>query len=308
MDLTGAQRQWTQDGFVVLPGYLGAEDVAAAQGELGLLFPSAEGFHGLGDERRNRFVGDEFAGIDSFPFASTELSLLAVHERLVDLAATLLGDDDLRLYSAEAWAKYTGAADYDQDLHRDYLNHTLVVPTDAPAFQQVEFFVYLVDVVEDLGPPHLVSRAHTADLPAAPNFYPRGNVREGDRFVCLGGRPDLYDAEVSAAGPAGSVVAFTPGTLHRGTQLRAPGRVRFSMQLCYRPAAVEWGLRQGWAARSHEPGWYGFVERATPRQLALFGFPAPGHPYWTHETLTGVQQRYPRLDLSPWRSALASGR
>jgi hypothetical protein len=27
-----------------------------------------------------------------------------------------------RISSAEAWAKYTGAADYDQPLHRDYLN------------------------------------------------------------------------------------------------------------------------------------------------------------------------------------------
>ncbi len=305
MNLALAQKQWSQDGFVILPGYLRADEIAAAQGELQLLFPSADGFHRDHDERRYRYVGDEFAGIDSFPFQSTELSLLAVHERLVDLAETLVGDEDLRLYSAEAWAKYTGAADYDQDLHRDYLNHTLVVPTSAPEFQQVEFFVYLVDVAEALGPPHLVPRAFTDQLPATPNFYPRGDIGEGDRFVCAAGRPELYDAETSAPGPAGTVVAFTPGTLHRGTQLRVPGGVRYSMQLCYRPAVVGWGLRQGWAARSHEPGWYSFVERATPRQLALFGFPAPGHPYWTSETLTGVQRRYPGLDLSPWRSALS---
>ncbi len=300
VNLAAAQQQWTRDGFVVLPGYLGAEDIGAARTELELMFPSADGFHTGTDERGNRFVGDEFAGIQSFPFASTELSLLAVHERLVQLAATLLGDNDLRLYSAESWAKYTGAADYDQDLHRDYLNHTLVVPTTAAEFQQVEFFVYLVDVAEELGPPHLVPRDRAEVLPATPNFFPRGDIDAKDRFVSGQGRPDLYDAELSAAGPAGTVVAFTPATVHRGTGLSAPGGVRYSMQLCYRPAAVEWGLRKGWAASSHEPAWYRFVERASPRQLALFGFPPPGHAYWTPETLAGVQLRY-GLDLDPWR-------
>jgi hypothetical protein len=34
------------------------------------------------------------------------------------------------------------------------------------------------------------------------------------------------------------------------------------------------------------------------------GVPEPGHPYWNHATLTGVQARYPELDMNPWREAL----
>jgi hypothetical protein len=78
---------------------------------------------------------------------------LAVSDRVSSLAQTFLGDSDLRINTAEAWAKYAGAADYDQPLHRDYLNHTLTVPTDDPRFRQLEMFVYLVDVPEELGPP-----------------------------------------------------------------------------------------------------------------------------------------------------------
>ena len=37
--------------------------------------------------------------------------------------------------------------------------------------------------------------------------------------------------------------------------------------------------------------------------LEAFGFPPPGHPYWTPETLAGMALRYPDLDLSPWRTA-----
>jgi hypothetical protein len=112
----------------------------------------------------------------------------------------------------------------------------------------------------------------------------------------------MYAAEQSGAGPAGTVIAFNTRTFHRGTGLARPRGARFSMQLVYRPAEVEWGQRVAWAARSHLPEWYKFVHRATPRQLELFGCPRPGHPFWTAETLTGVAQRYPDLDLSPWQS------
>jgi Phytanoyl-CoA dioxygenase (PhyH) len=186
---------WRADGFAVVPGFLPADEIAPAVAELGLMFPSAEGFHDRTDPRYRRYLGDEFAGIDAFPFASPELSLLAVHHRLAGLAETLLADSDLRIYSAEAWAKYTGAADYDQALHRDYLDHTVLVPTATPADQQLEMFVYLVDVPGELGPPHFVSRSRTADRPAKPNWYPRADGSDGeDGFVSTDGAGDAREA------------------------------------------------------------------------------------------------------------------
>jgi hypothetical protein len=150
---------WRKHGFVFLPGYLSDTELAPAVSELDMVFPTADGFHDATDPRHERYRNDEFDGIDVFPFASTELSLLAVASRLVELAERLLGEADLRIYSAEAWAKYTGATNYDQDLHRDYLNHTVLVPTTAPRHQQLEMFVFLSDVPEELGPPHLVSQS-----------------------------------------------------------------------------------------------------------------------------------------------------
>jgi hypothetical protein len=47
-----------------------------------------------------------------------------------------------------------------------------------------------------------------------------------------------------------------------------------------------------------------FVERATPRRPALFGFPPPGRRFWTAETWAGTALRYPGLDLTPWAGAL----
>jgi hypothetical protein len=46
------------------------------------MYPTAEGFHDGTDEQRGRLTVDEWAGIDSFPFRSAELSLLAVSDRV----------------------------------------------------------------------------------------------------------------------------------------------------------------------------------------------------------------------------------
>lgn len=309
MDLNDAAREWRTHGFVVLPGFIPAAELRPALAGLPAMYPTAEGFHDGTDERRNRFTVDEWAGIRGFPFESAELSLLAVSDRVTGLAEALLGQRDLRISSAEAWAKYTGAADYDQALHRDYLNHTLMVPADDPRFRLLELFVYLTDVPVELGPPGLVSRTRTTGLPAKPNWLPRADGADPEHgWASATGSPGLFDAEVRAAGPAGTIVAWEAGTFHRGTALTLPRGARYTIHLAYRPADAEWSQRMAWAMLSHEPAWYQFVARATPRQLALFGFPPPGHPYWTEATLAGMAQRYPGLDLAPWRQAEAAVR
>jgi len=247
MDLDTAAREWQAHGYAILPGFISAQELRPALDELPAMYPTAEGFHDGTDGRRDRFTADEWAGIDSFPFPSAELSLLAVSDRVIDLAAALLGDGDLRIYSAEAWAKYTGAANYDQHMHRDYLNHTLMAPTGDPRFRQLEMFVYLVDVPAELGPPSLLSRTRTPTLPAKPNWYPRtdGADPEGG-WVAATGSPGLYDSEVRAAGPAGTVVAWSPDTFHRGTALTLPrGPATRSTSATGRPA---------WSGASGCPG------------------------------------------------------
>ena len=297
------RERFMRDGFAVLPRYLGADELEDAIGGLGEEFPTAEEFHDDVEPQRTERFRDEFGGITNFPFASTALSLVAVHGRLIDLAASLLSTEDLRVYSIEAWAKYTGAAGYDQPLHRDYLNHSLLVPDPDRPPQQVEMFLYLCDVPVDLGPPSYVPVELTADLPALPNWYPRedGVADENNpRWVSEHGRPDLYERERPAAGPVGTVVAYRIETFHRGTALRAPGGARYTIHTNFRRADADWIGRRSWVSSANTRQWRAFVENATTRQLELFGFPRPGHPYWTERTATGLQQRYPGLAVHRW--------
>lgn len=307
MDLGTAVDDWNDNGFVVLPAFFDHDELAPAIAELPTLYPTADEFHDNVDPPRNERFRDEFAGIDDFPFRSPEISLLAVHPKLTTLAERLLCTSDIRVFSIEAWAKYTGAANYDQHLHRDYLAHTLLVPSPDIRFGQVEMFLYLSDVPAELGAPAYVATQHTTDLPVLPNWYPRNDRATNDApagWAASEGRPDLFDREVRATGPAGTVVAYTNRTFHRGTELTAPRGARYTIHVNFRPAASEWQARHSWLSQANEDAWHDFVRRASPRQLELFGWPPPGHPYWCNETLAGVCKRYPGFDPGPWQKAL----
>ena len=201
----------------MLPGLLVDHIDDDLLGALGREFPAADEFHSDLDPKRNARFRDEFGGITPFPCSSSTLNLLAVHERLSALAAELLGTDDLRAYSIEFWAKYSGAADYEQAFHRDYLNHSVVVPdADAPA-SQIEMLIYLSNVDDDLGPIALLPRRHAPDMPALPNWYPAtddNHDRQQPHWTSPVGRPDWYDREHRAVGPAGTVIAYRLDTFH----------------------------------------------------------------------------------------------
>ena len=130
-------------------------------------------------------------------------------------------------------------------------------------------------------------------------------TKEHPEWISQQGRPDIYEHEVSAAGPLGTVVAYANDTFHRGTALTKSRGARYTIHVNFRPEGVDWISRHSWQKYTNTTRWHEFVLKATPEQLALFGFPRPGHPYWTSDTIKRVGERYKDLDLDPWIEALA---
>jgi ectoine hydroxylase-related dioxygenase (phytanoyl-CoA dioxygenase family) len=294
--LSGAdQSQWEEDGWCVVRDLLPAESIAAAQAVLPGLVPTAREFADNVDPARNEpFRIDSHRVMPRFPFEYGALNDIVVHDRIIDLAEQLLGLSDLRLYQAMLSAKYGQAAVSDEQLlHVDYGNHTLVVPRHEPGFQQLEMFVYLSDVTVETAATRVVSRRLTPHIPVERTYLSPTDYA------------DLYDAEVPAVGPAGSILAYRPDVYHRGVRMTTPGSARFMVHVSYKPAGTDWLGSHGLPSAGEDMSWYRFVQHATERQLTVLGFPAPGSPYWTDETLAGVAARYPMLDLSPWRNAAA---
>ena len=83
--------------------------------------------------------------------------------------------------------------------------------------------------------------------------------------------------------------------------MTAEGSARFAVLANYDAWGPRWTGRVSWAALATQQEWFEIVERASPRERLVFGFPAPGDPYWDEQTLADTQTRYPGADLTPYR-------
>jgi hypothetical protein len=176
-------------------------------------------------------------------------------------------------------------------LHVDYGNHTLVVPRPEVGYQHLELFIYLSDVTTERAATRMVARGLTTDIPTERTYLSPADYAH------------LYEAEVPASGPAGSILAYRPDVYHRGVRMTEPGAARFMLHVSFKPVATDWLGSQAWPGAAEGIAWHRFMQTTNVQQLTVLGFPEPGHPYWTGETLRGVAARYPLLDLSPWRQA-----
>lgn len=277
-----------RQGFSLMEGFLAPDELKAAQEALWLHFPRPEDYF-ADPVRHARYAGSQFAGVEEFPYRSWDLNHLAVHPDLVDAAERYLGTPELHLYKVELWAKYAGAVDYTQPLHRDYGSHSLVVPRLDGRYQQITTFIYLSDVTGDDGPTHLVPFEAGAPVPFTPLYLEFGA---------------LADAEVAAVGPAGSLLVYRTDLLHRGSNFSAVGRSRFSILVDFQARGTTWGGKMAWPKQSPER-WAKFMPQCTVRQRDLFGFPRPGDDYWNEQTLADVARRYPGMDMEPYRKVTA---
>jgi hypothetical protein len=271
-------------GFALMEGFLAPEELEAAQQALWLHFPTPEDYFAE-PARYTQYADDQFAGVQEFPYRSWDLNRLAFHPDLVDAAERFLGTAELHLYKVELWAKYAGAADYDQPLHRDYGSHSLVVPRDDPAYQQLTTFIFLSDVTDQDGPTRIVPFERGKDVPFTPLYI---------EFGALAGE------EVAAVGPAGSLLVYRTDILHRGSNLTGAGASRFSILADYQARGTTWGGKMAWPKQSPQR-WAKLLPRCSVRERDLFGFPRPGHDYWNDQTLADVALRYPGMDMTPYR-------
>ncbi len=277
-----------QQGFTLMEGFLAGEELEEARRGLWLHYPTPEQY--FADPAAHAgYAGDQFAGVEEFPYRSWGLNRLAFHPDLVDAAERYLATTDLHLYKVELWAKYGGAADYDQPLHRDYGSHSLVVPRDDGSYQQLTTFIFLSDVTAADGPTRIVPWASGRDVPFTPLYLEYGA---------------LADREVAVTGPAGSLLIYRTDILHRGSNLTAPRSARFSILTDFQVRGTTWGGKMAWPKQAPQR-WAKLIPRCSVRERDLFGFPRPGHDYWNEQTLADTALRYPGIDLDPYRPASA---
>ena len=320
---------WREAGFCLVDGVLPAEALAGAQDfirdELPVLSP----------EEREAVTDFGSGGRLVFPTGHGALDTITLHPRILTAVSELLETPipEIRLTQSDLWPKFARNAraggrydNTDQRIHVDYPNHTLTHP---PAWDQpdaVEIILYF-DPVEECGGATAVVPRQGPDDPAYgwPIVNPPGvgtlpwiNDRELAEQALAEQAPEIERFRAENLYPREQRVRFAPGTIlfyrhdtwHRGTPL-LPGQRRVVQNMTFRKAASEWisVLHSGWAWKMYRPDLSveRLVARATVDQRCVLGFPAPGHPYWTPETLAAVRARYGELgmDVSPYARALA---
>ncbi len=304
---------WREDGWVLIEGLVGTDEINAATTDLCEVFPTPEEYQADPAGETEKWLGRPPPARDSyvwpatgpgfrpeqhrwhgeFPFPGTgALNRLCVHPSIVDFMERALQTTDLRLYQAQVSAKYAGVTNYEQPMHTDR-NHSWLPPLTDSRWSHVEAFLYLSDVDGGTAPTHLVSVRDSADRPTtAPLIMPTAD-------------PELYAAERPATGVRGSLLAYRSDVFHRAVELTAPGGARFLLNVSFKVTGQDWIGYHTMQSRATSPHWVAFVEESTPSELALFGFPPPGHAIWDTVLIDATAERYPSLDVEPWRRALA---
>ncbi len=280
--------EFFQQGFTLVPDFLSADELAVAREALWSVFPTPETYF-ADPETYAHLQKSGFAGNFKFPFGHIDLNLLAVHDDLADVARRILGTPDVRLYKGEVWGKYGGGVDYSQFHHRDFGNHTLVVPRADGYRRDLTTYIYLCDVDENNGSTAAVPLEHGRHIPLGVNRLAPN---------------DLVEHEVRLNGKAGSLVLYSTDVFHRGTALVDPTSSRFMVLADYRRADAPWFQMHAFGLHGNLPAMREFVTRATPEQRSLLDVPAPGDPYWNEQTITDMAIRYPDIDMSRYRLAM----
>ncbi|HEX4199843.1 MAG TPA: phytanoyl-CoA dioxygenase family protein [Caulobacteraceae bacterium] len=293
---------WRRDGGVSIRDFFTPDEVAAVVADFEQVFGRSEGAAESLNKKREgevgRFNAAQFKTFEAVPFdCSPALNLIGVHPALIDFARRALSAERVHLYQCQAWAKFTGDADYDQPFHTDFANHTLVAPAEDAHLNSVTILCYFSDVTEAHGPAHYVTRPDSAKV-AGPEASLCRDPEAQSRL-----QASLRQYERSSAAPAGAIFPYGIDVYHRGTNMTAPHGRRYAVMACFKDAANDSIGYHAWPFHQSKP-WARIFDHATPEQLACFGVQPPGHPFWTEVTLNRAQARYPNWDLTPYRQAV----
>jgi hypothetical protein len=293
---------WRRDGAVPIPGFFTPAEVAAVQADFATVFGApdhpGEELNKKSEGMVGRFHPAQFKDIIPVPIdCSPALNLIGLHPALIDFAKQALKTDDVRVYQCQSWAKFTGDADYDQPFHTDFSNHTLTVPSEDAAKNSITILCYFSDVTEAHGPMHYVPRPDAEKVTGPEASLSRDPEAQAKLQAAL------VPLSRSSASPAGTAIPYTIDIYHRGTNLTAPKGYRYALMTCFRKAHDDAIQFTAWAFHHTKP-WAKIFEHATTEQLACFGVPRPGDPFWTATTIARAQARYPGWDMTPYRAAL----
>ena len=100
--------------------------------------------------------------------------------------------------------------------------------------------------------------------------------------------PDLYDDPADASARPARSWCYRPDVYHRSVDFTDPTRTRFMLHASYKPAQRGMGRLPGVAVQGLLDGMAQLRPAGHAGAVDRVGFPAPGHAFWTDDTLAGA--------------------
>lgn len=276
---------WRRHGYTIVDGFLTEPTLAVCQTGVHALFP---GWDTYASAPLMYCTEPDGACARELPHLGDMLNQVALDPALIDFAERALGTPDILLTESKLCAAYTGFDAADERLHADFMERSILVPSEDERAGQLTATVYYQDASEDLGPTYVVPRNGSEPEPLVPYLRPRQQYG------------DLYARERPVMVPAGGLFLCDLRTFHRGSRMARAQGMRATHHIAFRRADTPWVTGGSWASGRVSQDFRTLLEHLSPRQRQVLGFPPPGHPYWTTETLAANAARYPGMDLTPY--------
>ena len=323
MALTQAQLdKFHEDGFLIVEDVFDKKDVEAARVEMEKIFYGtsfedylakldATGEAESTDPTSTAAVphyGETKHGRAQFPTGIDALDRLIENEDYLDMYEQCLGTSDMSYCNGHLFLR-SGPTDKRhadhlwQGYHIDHATNCFLPPNhEVDLYNYVNSCVYLHDVVDDGAPMQIIPRTHRQIIDLLPRLIEEGN------WTGMGGIKDIREipefcAPVATTAKAGSVRFNSSYGVHAAIPFANKRRQRgyWTLSLCRGDSSQFTKLSNLWRERDYSiPFW----QKTTPRVRALFGWPKPGHPYYTSETVDSLAHWYPDMDLTPYKDAM----
>jgi hypothetical protein len=312
LDLAALRTEFRREGACYLRGLVPAHDCGEALAAAEEIFyggPYAAWLRAF-DEGRATVPADGIGGTaggrrTAFPVGVNALDRLAAAPGLLDAAAALL--DDAPFFCEGRLFARTGPVDArfspapDGGWHFDHYHHGLLPPSGAP--ERCEY-LNLAIALDDVGPDDapteyfagsrdVAARAEEEEL-AAGASPADGSFREAPR-LCRG--LPLRSALLAA----GDAVIYSSLLIHRARPFvdRRRRRLLWTVSAGARTRAAYCRSDHPFSLEARD-AIRPLLVGAPPQLRTFLGWPPPGDPYYTPETLRLLARRHPGIDLSPY--------
>ena len=315
MSLTPAQLdQFHRDGYIIVPDLFTADEMDAALAAMEQTFYGQSFQQWLADCDQGDASGvsdgfttthDHSEGRSQFPVGAPALDRLIENETYLDVFEQCL-DSKASYCNAHLFMR-SGPTDKRhpdnpwEGYHIDHYTNCLLPPYDQTGrFDYVNSGVYLHDVEDDGAPMLVIPGSHKVAGPAFVRALAEDNAAGGS-FKDLRQATELA-APVPSTGRRGAALFYSSYLVHAAQPFanKRKQRAFWTLSMCRRD-------NDRWT-RFANPFIYGerdhmlpFFTATTPRVRGLFGWPEPGHPYFTSQTLDLLEHTLPGIDTGPYR-------